>query len=224
MTRNAWLTPSNPSPTGTLCRALFIPDDEEWIAIVNGALVELTRSYNYEQFGAATPDEVAYRFMEMYQAYVEGCVTVADLIIARDEKPAGTQGGSFQLGAWRVRDLTALAVNQGNHAALLGSGLIQLSAGIYRCTASVPAFNVGRHVARLWNVSDGVLVLSGTSEYSSGSTTHSMIEGRFTLAATKSLRIEHFAPGGTQLSNGFGVESGAATEIYTMLRLEREGD
>jgi len=46
-------------PSGRLCRPLFIPDDPMWLALFGGALTELTLSYNYQQFGTLTPQEMA---------------------------------------------------------------------------------------------------------------------------------------------------------------------
>ena len=69
MPPNRWLTPANPPPTKYWERRLFIPADEEYLAIINGALLELCYSYNFELFGAATPDQVASAFSDMYDKY-----------------------------------------------------------------------------------------------------------------------------------------------------------
>jgi len=51
-----YLTPSE-IPEGNTCRVLLIPDSYEWDAIIYGALSELAKSYNWEQYGAVTVDE-----------------------------------------------------------------------------------------------------------------------------------------------------------------------
>jgi len=43
------------------------------LAIVSGALTELVKSYNWEQWGALTVDECVARMQEMIDAYYEGC-------------------------------------------------------------------------------------------------------------------------------------------------------
>lgn len=66
-----WLTPEESSPSGMRLRRLFIPDDPEYLALVSGALSELLNVNNYEQFGAATPEEVVQIFQTMYTEYLD---------------------------------------------------------------------------------------------------------------------------------------------------------
>lgn len=66
-----WLTPASNAPVGTVCRTLQIPNDLEYIRSVTGALLELTYPDNWEQFGAATPDEVAAVFQTMLSTYLD---------------------------------------------------------------------------------------------------------------------------------------------------------
>lgn len=65
-----WLTPDE-IPEGTACRPLFIPDDSAWLAIVSGAILELTRSWNWEQFGTLTPDQCAERMQILQQQFYD---------------------------------------------------------------------------------------------------------------------------------------------------------
>lgn len=65
-----WLTPDE-IPEGDTCRPLFIPDNSDWLAIVSGAILELTREWNWEQFGAVTPAEAAARMQELMQQYYD---------------------------------------------------------------------------------------------------------------------------------------------------------
>jgi len=65
-----WLTPSN-IPEDVICRPLFIPNSAEWQAIVSGAILELTRSWNWEQFGELTPEECSTRMQELQQQYYD---------------------------------------------------------------------------------------------------------------------------------------------------------
>lgn len=60
-----YLTPET-LPSGTICRTVLIPDDIEWITIVNGALSRLIHASNFEQFGSITPEETAERFQQMF--------------------------------------------------------------------------------------------------------------------------------------------------------------
>jgi len=58
-------------PDGRTCRQLTIPDDPAWISIVSGALLTLSRSYNFEQINSTdlTPDETARAFLDMFFEY-----------------------------------------------------------------------------------------------------------------------------------------------------------
>jgi len=66
--RNSWLTP-NHAPITSMCRALIFPADTQWLALLAGALNELCYSYNFEQFGTATPDETAAEFQAMFDRF-----------------------------------------------------------------------------------------------------------------------------------------------------------
>lgn len=70
MTRGRWITPEE-IPAETICRVLFIPDNLEIIASVNGALCELIYGRNWEQVGAVTPEEMAEAMATMFFAYAE---------------------------------------------------------------------------------------------------------------------------------------------------------
>lgn len=63
-----YLTPDT-SPASVTCRALFIPDHEQYLAIVRGALQELTFSYNWTNFGSLTPDQAAAMFVPMFDKF-----------------------------------------------------------------------------------------------------------------------------------------------------------
>lgn len=63
-----WLTPDTPA-AGYICRRLLIPNSESHLAIVNGALLALTKARNFEQFGTATPEETAAAFAVMFDKF-----------------------------------------------------------------------------------------------------------------------------------------------------------
>src|SRR5882724_4803123 len=63
-----YLTPSV-SPATSICRALFIPDDEEYLAIVRGCLQTLTFPEAWTPFGTLTPDQAAANFVDMFDRF-----------------------------------------------------------------------------------------------------------------------------------------------------------
>lgn len=224
MTRQAWLTPSDPDPAGTLCRVLFIPDDEEWLAIVSGALLELTRSYNYEQFGATTPNQIADRLNEMFQEYMAGCAaTVSDLIIVRDKRTSGTNGGTFTGGSFQVRTLNDKYIDTANIASLSGNE-VTIPVGVYRVDAWAEAYKVDYHQLRVWSATDATELVLGENGYSgvdTFSSSRAHLTGRFVLSGTKSITLQHRCLT-THTVNGLGLAGSWGDEIYTVLRLERE--
>lgn len=54
-----WLTPDNPPSTEYVYRRIRIPNTFRLPGAVDGALLPLTFTYNWEQFGDMTPDEAA---------------------------------------------------------------------------------------------------------------------------------------------------------------------
>lgn len=63
-----WLTPEE-IPEGDDCRPLSIPASSEWLAIVSGALLELTRLHNWEAFGSVTRQQAVDRMLVMFDNY-----------------------------------------------------------------------------------------------------------------------------------------------------------
>lgn len=66
-----WLTPDS-IPEGDTCRPLSIPSDSIWLALVSGALTELTQKYNWQQFGSLTVDETVAKMQEIVDSYYAG--------------------------------------------------------------------------------------------------------------------------------------------------------
>lgn len=144
-------------------------------------------------------------------------------IMVSDQKTQNTQGGTFTSGAWRTRDINTEDADTGNNCSV-SSNQITLAAGTYRCRIFCPAFNVNQHQARLQNVSDSSTVLTGQSCYqrqTSGDSGVSIISGRFTLSAQKTLEIQHQCTT-TNATNGFGVACNFTTEVYTIAEFWKE--
>ena len=144
----------------------------------------------------------------------------------RDEKTAGTTGGTFTGGAWQTRDLNTIKSDVDGIIGSLTASEFTLDAGDYFIYARVPGFAVDRHRARLYNVSDSAVVLYGSSKFgpnSSNAGEDSEIIGSFTLSGTKTLRIEHYADT-TKTTYGYGVEHNHGhPEVYTEVWILRVG-
>lgn len=146
--------------------------------------------------------------------------TYRDYIKVSDVKAANTAGGGFTNGAWRRRDINTEDSDVGGHAAIAGNQ-ITLQAGDYFCAISAPASKVGRHKARLQNITDAATTLIGSSEWSEsivgpGAVTRSVIVGTFAIAVPTVFEIQHQCET-TLAASGFGVESNfGVSEVYTV--------
>lgn len=95
MTRGRWITPDE-IPENTICRVLYIPDQIEILASVNGALAELIYARNWEQVGAVTPSEMANSMATMFFAYAESeCQAMAVPDYFYDEVATNQNGGGI---------------------------------------------------------------------------------------------------------------------------------
>jgi hypothetical protein len=145
----------------------------------------------------------------------------------RDEKAQNTTGGTFTSGAWRTRTLNTEVTDVGGYGSL-SSNQITLSSGTYKIYAIAPAYAVDRHQIRLQNVTDATTILVGTSCFSyhnSGSgfdSNLSVIQGVFTIGASKALEIQHQCQT-TQSGDGLGVAANFTTEVYTVVELWKIG-
>jgi len=81
--RARWLTPGSPS-SDFICRRILIPDGEDWLAIVTGALNELIYAYNFEKYGTVTPDATAAAFATMFDHFCfdddPGCRLIGEIV------------------------------------------------------------------------------------------------------------------------------------------------
>jgi len=86
-----YLTP-NSIPVARLCRRIFIPDEPYIIAAVNGALYDLTREFNWQQYGEIEPAEIAQAMITMQHEYYEsdGCMIGTILPYATTTNPPNT--------------------------------------------------------------------------------------------------------------------------------------
>jgi len=88
-----YITPET-LPLEKRCRLLVIPDDVDWLSIVNGALAVLIREENFEQLEPTdvTPQQCVEVFQEMFFNYLEGtaCMIGSVIFYARETAPENT--------------------------------------------------------------------------------------------------------------------------------------
>jgi hypothetical protein len=151
---------------------------------------------------------------------VGGGIGYTGYVKLSDTKAQNTSGGTATSGAWRTRVLNTEDIDTDNDCSLVGNQ-ITLAAGTYDCLISAPAWYAGRHQARLYNTTGAAVVLIGTSEFAQSGIgdnkdqTRSIIRGRFTIAASQVLEVQHQVTI-TRATHGFGVECNFTSEIYTI--------
>ena len=132
-----------------------------------------------------------------------------------DKKDSGTNGGGFTLGAWRTRDLNT-EISDPDSIVTISSNQFTLSAGTYLISWSCPAYYVGQHVARLYDVTNTTGYI-GTSEYAGSGlaiVTRSTGEAIVTPSGSNVYEIQHQSTL-TKTTNGFGAGHSHDENIYS---------
>ena len=146
--------------------------------------------------------------------------------LIQDQKAHGSTGGSSTTNGWVVRDLNTEVTDTGG-CVTLGSNQMTLTAGTYRISASAPAYQVAAHRIKLYNATDALDVLLGTSEfcYSATIQNRSWLHGQFTIGSGKALEIRHYTqnPIADQGLGVYGEYGGSNPEIFTEVELWKVG-
>jgi len=150
------------------------------------------------------------------------------LLHVEDRKAQGTQGGAATGGAYNTRDLNNVLTNE-IAGASLSANQVTLPAGTYDFMAVAPAFRVDGHVLRLQDITGAATLVDGMSGLTRFDNfefeTHSFAWGRFTLAVTSAIELQHFTVT-ARIINGLGVNLNQATvgdEIYAHARFWKVG-
>ena len=136
-----------------------------------------------------------------------------------DTKAQNTTSGTFTQAAWQTRILNTEDSDTNNDCSL-SSNQITLDAGTYECHITCPAYNCRRHQTRLYNITGAAVVLLGSSIDTTTSQNSSSVVGRFTIAASQALEVQHQCQV-TSATRGFGVEANIASEIYCVAEFWR---
>ena len=168
------------------------------------------------------------------------CVTAAKLAtktfisyaIIADIKASNADGGDFDSGAWRTRDLNTEIADPDNIVSL-SSNQFTLGAGSYLIEFSAPACRLGSHQTRLYNATTSSEVQIGTSHYAPPTSGHadqtSMGAGRVTITGSTSFEIQHRGAGNSNVGEdtfGFGVGSSGShswgSTMYCLVKIYKE--
>lgn len=150
----------------------------------------------------------------------------AQLLHVRDEKTAGTDGGTFTSAAWRTRTLNTVKTNEISGVSLSSNQIVAVPAGTYMVQASAPAYKVTGHVAKLRDVTNSTNLIIGTAEFAPDGSdntgySRSVVNGRFTLASTATLELQHEC-NATASTTGFGAAVNVGVvEVYAEVMIWR---
>jgi len=157
---------------------------------------------------------------------VLGSLSTESFLHVQDQKPSGTDGGTFAAGSWVTRDLNTVVTNT-IEGASLASNSVNLPAGTYYIEGLCPAYSVYRYIARLTDgLSTLIWGLGGyvSDDYQAGG--HDIVKGLLTLTENTTVFLEH-ACSATQSGNGFGIAVGHSLtvdyETYTDLKIWKVG-
>lgn len=144
-----------------------------------------------------------------------------------DEKSSGTQGGTFNNGAWRTRDLNT-EFSDPDSIVSISSNQFTLGAGTYLIDWVCPAYAVNKHKSALYDVTGsaylefgGVVRSDAAGNGVAGITTGAFVHSP---SGTNVYEIRHHcATSGT--THGFGVaggsDTGSVVEIYCIVKISK---
>ena len=162
----------------------------------------------------------------------------ASYAVICDLKASTVDGGTFTSGDWRTRDLNTTIFDP-DSIATVASNQFTLGVGTYTIEFSAPAYDIGTHQARLYNVTAGTTVAAnnGNNEAIAGngisqalytnttyfSTSIAAGTGRVkVLSGTRTFEVQHKSSN-TRSVTGFGRASDMGEdEIYTVVKIYKE--
>lgn len=159
-----------------------------------------------------------------------GVLSVDALLHVEDQKPAGTDGGTFTAGAWRTRDLNTVMTNT-IAGASLASNQVTLPAGEYWVEATIPGVAVStgmRMVARLYDVANSVQLIQSNdgsaSPSSAGGSSFNHISGIVSLSAETNFQLQHYSHQSTSnIGFGQGSDFGQGHSKFSVLKIWKVG-
>lgn len=139
----------------------------------------------------------------------------------RDEKAAGTDGGSTSTATWQTRDLNTTVKNYIAGASLSGNA-VTLPAGKYYIRASVPVYIGVYSRAALYDRTHSKYLMYSPSCFSSSAGYGfclQPIEGEITLSTTSTLELRMWVSAGNASGMGHNTSPSTVAEIYSELRI-----
>lgn len=169
--------------------------------------------------------------MDLHDGATEDALSRGSTWIASDVKSTGSNGGSAEAKRWTVRTLNTLA-GSASDACTLAADEITLKRGEYKLEATVPAYSVQSHVARIYSVTKERVVATGSAAHRfdsdkdkgySASQTYATVAAVVEVdGAQESFVIEHYCSNAHK-SSGLGRANGIkdTPEVYTTVEIQQ---
>ena len=140
-----------------------------------------------------------------------------------DRKPLGTNGGNATGGiggTWQTRTINNIRGYRGS--VTVANNQFTLQPGQYSFFVEAPAYKVGSHLARLYNVTKSKVEAYGKNAYSKNYTeSNSIIEVHLLLDIATTYEIQHKTET-SRASDGFGIATGYGdAELYTTVQIKK---
>lgn len=141
--------------------------------------------------------------------------------ILRDEKPVGSNGGTFVADAWQTRSFNTIAGSESDKVMLQAGGNLSLAPGEYELHVKASVKKAGSNQLRLHNVTlDSTVAYGMVFQQSSEDTVTAELSSLFSVAgdAPQVFQIQHKGSQ-TQPNDGFGEAAGFGAEVFAELSI-----
>ena len=183
-------------PAAGSSATVTLPNSAGEILLSDGSAASLTQIPAANLVGVCTAGLTRTGGFGKFSSYAVLC----------DAKSGNSDGGTFNNGDWRTRDLNT-EVSDADSIVSLSSNQFTLQAGSYLINAFAPACQVSCHQTRIYNVTDTTVVQLGSVEFAysaSASGNPSYVSARVTITAAKVFEIQHRCAN-SRADYGFGV-------------------
>ncbi len=143
---------------------------------------------------------------------------LSEIAYLRDEKVTGLNAGTCTSGSWSGRELNVMGGD--TNFITLSANRFTLQPGKYFIEATVPAFGVGAHQAKLKVIDTNSDVIVGTSmNGGTAAGSISTIAGEIVVSVESTFEIQHRCQN-TRAGNGLGAAAGfGVNEVYTQIKI-----
>ena len=152
----------------------------------------------------------------------------SNYLLAEEQEPAGTYGGTSAAAGWQQRKLNFLVSSSGSSISLDTTtwAVTLWTPGVYYVQASAPTFSSGHSVLEIQNPSMSITYINGSSEFSLNSSsssvqTSSVADGFISVGAIPVTFILNQYTSNSWATNGLGFANGVTTEVYSKVFVQK---